>query len=180
MIYTDDTDASSGAFSFVPGSHHLMQTIQKHNRSDVADMRTTSRLSENWLKTVTATGPDSGDMVRAQLDEMEQHIRSALQSDDHYSVSGPAGSAVLFDATGIHRGGVPRARERLIVRSHSRDFQLEQVFKSRNNFVTVAAQRLYLRSNPARREERVWSEAIAGRTIAGLRYLRSVGLFTRA
>jgi ectoine hydroxylase-related dioxygenase (phytanoyl-CoA dioxygenase family) len=150
MIYTGDTNADSGAFSFVPGSHHLMQTIQKHNRHDVADLRyieTIRKLAEDVIK----ADPTSGTMVRAQLDEMQRHIDSALKSDDHYSVSGPAGSAVLFDATGIHRGGVPRARERLIVRSHSRNFQLNQVLASRNNFVSTA-QRLYLRANPARHE----------------------------
>jgi hypothetical protein len=60
-------------------------------------------------------------------------------SVDHDTVVwAPAGSVVVFDAIGIHRGGVVRERERLIARSHCRGFQAAKVLSSPRALITTA------------------------------------------
>ena len=46
------------------------------------------------------------------------HIDGDFASDDHFSVAAKKGSILLFDTKGIHRGGVVRRDERLLVRDH--------------------------------------------------------------
>jgi hypothetical protein len=144
MIYLGDTDADGGAFSYVPGSHHLMRAILDNHVGDHRGLRYIETI-RSMARDLIASKPEIADELSGLLSDMELHIESALQSDDHYSVAAPAGSAIFFDAMGVHRGGVPRRRERLIVRSHGRNFQFSTVFNSRSE-VTLMAQRMFLRA----------------------------------
>ena len=45
-------------------------------------------------------------------------LQSVAEGEAAHAVTGPAGTAVLFDTAGVHRGGIVRRGQRLIVRAH--------------------------------------------------------------
>ena len=138
MIYLGDTDATNGAFSSVPGSHHLIRALVGEHMGDNRELHTIDQIRDHARKARDPLAPEL-------LGAMEQHIQSAGLSDDYYSVCAPAGSCIVFDANGVHRGGVVRQGERFLARSHCRSVSLGQTMASRSETLTML-QRIWLRA----------------------------------
>jgi hypothetical protein len=114
MLYLTDTSEDTGAFSYIPGSHEMMRAVMRaaaakgvanielHSYAQIADAfeRFGSDAQIRWFK------------------EVGGHISGDFASDDQYSVAAKKGSILLFDTKGIHRGGVVRHGERMLVRIH--------------------------------------------------------------
>lgn len=148
MLYLTDVDADNGAFSFVPGSHRLMRALAREHENVVRELHMIEDIRAS-AEALMARDPSTRAHIHGLLAEMEDHIASAGNSDDHYSVAAPAGSVVVFDANGIHRGGVVRGRERLIARSHCREFALSDAFKSPRSIITAGERYLLRLTSPA-------------------------------
>lgn len=138
MLYLADTGPDNGAFSYVRGSHHLIDALVAAAGREHLDNRalhTWEDIGRIATRALAAGGWHAG-AGAAALQEASGHIRSSDESDDYYSIAAPAGSAVVFDANGIHRGGVVHAGERFVVRSHCRALQPAVVLGSRGAFRT--------------------------------------------
>lgn len=126
MLYLTDTDATNGAFSYVPGSQTWVRSL---GTNDGQSMHTFEEL--------LAQPHHHSDLLTSVC----SHIRSSDQSDDHYSLAGPAGTLIVFDANGLHRGGVVSKGSRWLIRAHHRNLQLADVLSSKSN-LAAAVQRL--------------------------------------
>jgi hypothetical protein len=142
MLYLNDIGAENGAFSYVPGSHLLTRALSSVLDETVCELHLVEDIRSKASKFM-AEDPAARSNIKRLLDDMEQHIASAKVSDDHYTVSASAGSVVVFDANGVHRGGVVRERERLIARCHWRPFQAAKTLSSPQSIIS-AAERLFL------------------------------------
>jgi hypothetical protein len=114
MLYLNDCDALNGAFSYAPGSHRVV-----HEITEYANARGIDNLEVHGFERIRALAHEFG--LRESigiLDELSRHIQGDYESDDHYTLSAPRGSVVLFDTKGIHRGGVVSQGERYILRVH--------------------------------------------------------------
>jgi hypothetical protein len=126
MIYLDGTGPDNGAFSYVPGSHRVIDTIVSHASQANLD----NRAVHTYEEIQTIAGGAGGGVTRL-LEEVSAHVRSSDDSDNFYSISAPAGSVVVFDANGIHRGGVVDQGHRFVIRCHCRGVQLRNLVSSR-------------------------------------------------
>lgn len=146
MLYLNDTDSGNGAFSYVPRSHRLISYLVERIHNDGLDNRAAHTYEEILAlarERLVVDGAWPGE-IRAIIEEVATHICSSELSDDHYSIAAPAGSVVVFDANGIHRGGAVAQRERFIIRSHCRDFHVANVLSSKVALGTFL-ERLYFR-----------------------------------
>jgi len=137
MIYLGDTTAKNGAFSYVPGSHRLMHHLSGRYSRDNRELHTIDDIRERAHGLGDSTTLDL-------LHGMEAHIRSAELSDDYYSVEAPAGTCVIFDANGVHRGGVISEGERLLTRSHCKVLDYRAALTSFKDAANLA-ERFWLR-----------------------------------
>jgi len=88
LIYLQDTNEENGAFSYIPGSH-------KEN----------NRIRKDFLR----FGNRLVDLPNIAGDDQELKFTS---------IDAPAGSLIIFDTDGFHRGGIPKVgKERRIIRS---------------------------------------------------------------
>lgn len=121
FIYLNDVDASNGAFSYARGTHRLVTALRE------GFFR--RRLSHFWTGRFPdiKTGLKSADAVKwvretAGQDALDAFENAASRTGDGEKGSdkdylcGPAGTLVIFDDRGIHRGGIPREKERSILR----------------------------------------------------------------
>jgi hypothetical protein len=54
--------------------------------------------------------------LAALRSEIASHIRDDNDSDDHYAVVQPAGTLIVFDERGLHRGGIVARGRRSVLR----------------------------------------------------------------
>lgn len=162
FIYLNDTDAAGGALSYVPGSHMLVHELAA--QLDTFDERQRGlHMYEQVAEAATAQAArckaegqhDRAARIEGLLARMASHIATADRSDDHYAIEAPAGSVIVFDPAGLHRGGVISRGERLIVRSHCLESKLARTFSSRNDFV-VSAHRSVARATARMRGDRAF------------------------
>lgn len=111
MVYLADTSPETGPFSYALGSHHLVAEVTRnvvaHGGSNM-DVHSMHRILD-----LSRTHPDRA--VAAAMIEIVSRIQG---SDFAFQLPAPAGTAILFDTAGIHRGSVVSAGERWIVRAH--------------------------------------------------------------
>ncbi len=120
MFYLCDISSDNGAFAFVPKSHRLIgrlaQAVGRHGETqealyDYFDMR----------QTALKVGSFDDILKSTEFNAMDEAIVNA--GNDAFSVEAPAGSVIVFDSCGVHRGGVPEHGSRSIFRAHFRNFQ---------------------------------------------------------
>lgn len=145
FIYLSDTNADTGAFSYVPGWHNLVRALS----GELPDFRARQD-ALHWYEQIVDAARTRSDRLKAQgrdeeadgidrtLEGVRGHIHSADASDDRYSIAARAGSVIVFDPAGLHRGGVVRQGGRLIVRSHCLEAKMARVLSSRNEMVVFA------------------------------------------
>jgi len=120
FIYLNDVDSNNGAFAYLRGSHRLVLAIREgiHSRSipycktyGIEDLKAAcgdpvvrnqilNRLSQQ----------DIDDFFAAT----EPIARTG--DTDVYDLTGAAGTLVVFDDRGLHRGGIPRTAPRSVLR----------------------------------------------------------------
>lgn len=111
MIYLVPVHVSNGPFAYVLGSHHLVREITQH-MVRVGGANTEVHLLEQ-IQRCARSHPLKG--VAVAVDGL---LQSVAEGEAAHAVTGPAGTAVLFDTAGVHRGGIVRRGQRLIVRAH--------------------------------------------------------------
>lgn len=111
MIYLVPVHVSNGPFAYVLGSHHLVREITQHIVR-VGGANTDVHLLEQ-IQRCARSHPLKG--VAVAVDGL---LQSVAEGEAPHAVTGPAGTAVLFDTAGVHRGGIVRRGQRLIVRAH--------------------------------------------------------------
>jgi hypothetical protein len=114
MLYLTDASEDTGAFSYVPGSHAMMRILlSKAAKQGIpnTDLHTFEQIVDNFKRF-------GSDEEKAWFADITRHITGDFASDDHFSVAAKQGSILLFDTKGMHRGGVVRHGERLLVRLH--------------------------------------------------------------
>jgi len=140
FVYLSDTTEQNGAFHYVPGWHGLVREMA----GELPDFRTRRRDLHVWdqlseavkdraSRLRSAGHEEAAEQLEEKLARASAHIVSTDRSDDHYAVTARAGTVVVFDPAGLHRGVVVRSGERLVVRSHCLEFPLGRALSSRND-----------------------------------------------
>lgn len=113
--YLNDVTSENGAFAYVAGTHNLMVALRRAED----DAKTAPRRLCAWSESLADYEESPSRLTVEQRDliaEMKSHIESDYDSDGFYDLEGPAGSAVIFDERGIHRGGTVVRGHRSILR----------------------------------------------------------------
>lgn len=150
FIYLNDISGENGAFAYVRGSHRpVIKLRQGINRQLIPYFRTASPTDlleaceqrEVWAYL-------KRDISEDQIEELCRQL--ALLKDDQpggasYDLSGLAGTLLIFDDRGIHRGGIPMAGPRSILR-YSYALNEHNKMGHRRAFVNQVAKRLLVGS----------------------------------
>ena len=113
--YLNDVTSENGAFAYVAGTHNLMVALRRTED----DAKTAPRRLCAWSESLADYEESPSRLTVEQRDlitEMKSHIASDYDSDGFYDLEGPAGSAVIFDERGVHRGGTVARGHRSIMR----------------------------------------------------------------
>lgn len=140
-LYVHDIDALGGSFSYIPGWHQLQYELNldyktyPERRDNIYEFEELIREGKRKISELA----QRGDHQRAEkfsnlLTMICTHIKDPFQSDDHFAVAAPAGTMLMFDSAGLHRGGLLRQGERLIARAHCVEMPLQHIFTSKNEF----------------------------------------------
>lgn len=115
FFYLNDVSSRNGAFSYVPGSHKLLDELHRKMHSGILRpviIRDLSTLRQFFIGKVP--------LVSVQSQKIANDIFSNIESDlapaGPYSLEGPAGTLIVFDERGLHRGGDIAIGKRSILR----------------------------------------------------------------
>lgn len=108
LVYVNDVHQEQGPFMFVPGSH-LLPAIE-----ELAARKTNDHLRLSPKEFVSLPQPLQLHALFGEHMTRADRLVSSLLSDE-VSVVGDAGTAILFDLDGIHRGGFIRTGERRLL-----------------------------------------------------------------
>ena len=122
FLYLKDIDASAGAFSYLRGTNRPVTALRQGIVRGTIAPFSTGNVPElvKALQTKEVV-----DYLRQQMSQLEadEFARTVQMIDgdpaadlEVNSLSGVAGTLVVFDDRGLHRGGVPRLRERSTLR----------------------------------------------------------------
>jgi len=118
FIYLNDIDSNNGAFAYLPGSHRLLIAIRELIYTGRIPFRKTYSFDQ-----IRAACLDH--RIRTNLSFTQQEIDAffaasdlltANPADAKYDLVGSAGTLLVFDDRGFHRGGTPRTSTRSILR----------------------------------------------------------------
>ena len=115
FFYLNDVTSRNGAFSYVPGSQKLLDTLHRRmhdGKLDAVSIRDLSTLREYFADHSPALPED----LQEVADEMFSGIESDTAPCGPYSLEGPAGTLIVFDERGMHRGGDISEGQRSILR----------------------------------------------------------------
>jgi len=121
FIYMNDINAINGAFSYVRGTHRLVTLIREgiaagkiaYCRTNfVSELKSTLQIPEVIDYLLQQMTRVEFDAVKAAIDALEVGVDNP---EDH-ALCGKAGTLLIFDDRGLHRGGIPRMDERSILR----------------------------------------------------------------
>lgn len=115
FFYLNDVTSRNGAFSYVPGSQKLLDTLHRRMHDgelEAVSIRDLSTLREYF----TDHSPELPEDLRKIADEMFSGISSDAAPCGPYSLEGPAGTLIVFDERGLHRGGDISEGQRSILR----------------------------------------------------------------
>lgn len=126
MLYLTDVQHANGAFAYIPGSHLVVRSLMQ-GLSAQQQVHTYEEIMAQ-LDYYTPNSPFA--------EGVRQHVRFADQVDETYSLTGPAGTLIYFDANGLHRGGRVSVGTRWIIRAHHRNREWADVCSSKAAFGT--------------------------------------------
>lgn len=140
-LYIHDIDALGGSFSYIPGWHQLQYELNRdyptypERRDNIYEFEELVREGKRKISELAQRGDHKrAKKFEALLTMICTHIRDPLHSDDHFAVAAPAGTMLMFDSAGLHRGGLLRQGERLIARAHCVEIPLRHILTSKNEF----------------------------------------------
>lgn len=121
FIYLNDIDSTNGAFAYIPQSHRLVVAIREciynraipfHETSEVDELRAACS-SPQVLNAVLKMIPqqDIDDFLSAT-----ETLIGETEATHEHDLIGPAGTLLIFDDRGLHRGGIPKSSSRSILR----------------------------------------------------------------
>lgn len=121
FIYMNDITAENGAFSYVKGTHALVTALREAQYDGRLPFHLTGPVP-SIREALEA--PGAKDIVRAKcgqkaIDEFyaaAEKLDDGRRNADEYYLNGSAGTVLIFDDRGLHRGGIPKAGERSILR----------------------------------------------------------------
>jgi len=139
MLYLNNVDHVNGAFSYIPGSHRLMHILNSSLRNH-KDRIESVHLYEDIKKYLLAAVKNrsineiNNDLQKwnSWIKNINKHISSNFISDETYSIPAKAGSLIMFDANGIHRGGIVKSGERNLIRSHCLETKFSEAINSKS------------------------------------------------
>ena len=114
-IYLNDVDRSNGAFAYVPRTHSLVAEVRQRMTADelprkpifvVQDMLD---LQTELQDVLSKTGLEI-------LRDLREVFSGGADVVDKFYICGKAGTAIVFDDFGIHKGGEVEQGERVLVR----------------------------------------------------------------
>ena len=121
FIYLNDISVANGAFAYVRGSHRLVTILRRGIfQRKIPFVRTASP-----RELIDATEERkvreylSQEMNPGEIEETLSHLRvlrDDLPGDASHDLAGVAGTLLVFDDRGVHRGGVPTHGHRSILR----------------------------------------------------------------
>ncbi|MBT6203283.1 MAG: hypothetical protein HOI34_06240 [Rhodospirillaceae bacterium] len=146
FIYLGDTTTENGAFQYVPGWHGLVREMSSE-LSDFAARRDALHVFEQLDAAASNHARrlhDQGRLAEAKridalLENTSRHISGNHDSDGHYAVPGKAGTVVVFDPAGLHRGHDPCGRASCRSQSLSRVSPVASTFVTQRNDNLCAA-----------------------------------------
>jgi hypothetical protein len=106
--YLNDVGPENGAFEYVPRSHHLVAHMRRVQAG--AKMQVYGDFRAAWQDVAL---PSDLATLRSEVDS---HIHGDNHSDDHYALAQPAGTLIVFDERGLHRGGIVTSGRRSVLR----------------------------------------------------------------
>lgn len=115
FFYLNDVTSRNGAFSYVPGSHKILDTLHREMHDRVIPalaIRDLSTLREYCSINTPKLPSDQQSLV----DTIFESIDSDTAPCGPYSLEGPAGTLIIFDERGMHRGGDIAEGHRSILR----------------------------------------------------------------
>ncbi len=138
FLYLSDTDNTSGAFSYVPSMHLYMHLL--HKKYDVKERTKRLFTYENIKESLLDFSKSL--KLKSNLNEHNSLMKKIKLMDDHinkdkydnfFAIPAKAGTLIIFDAAGIHKGGIIREGERHVIRSHFLEYPLTRALKSKND-----------------------------------------------
>jgi len=121
FIYLNDISVKNGAFAYLRGSHRLVTKLRQGiNRKVIPYFRTES--PRDVLE--ACESPTVNSYLKNELSDAELNglcsqlatLRDDQPGDSSYDLTAPAGTLLVFDDRGVHRGGIPTDGHRSILR----------------------------------------------------------------
>lgn len=114
-IYLNDVSTENGAFAYILGSHGLVPYLRRemyNGRLPQEMLQKTGRMVEIIDQHIDGFPPE----IQAVAETVREAVRDQDRDFDDFDICAPAGSIVVFDDNGIHRGGVVRSGHRSVLR----------------------------------------------------------------
>lgn len=148
FLYLSDTDDKSGAFSYIPSMHSYIHLL--HKKYDVKERTKRLFTYENIKKSLIdfskslelKSNKNEYHALIKKIKLMDDHIINQDKYDDFFSIPAKAGTLIIFDAAGIHKGGIIQEGERHVIRSHFLEYPLKRALKSKNDLYLYVMNRL--------------------------------------
>ncbi len=150
FIYLNDITVDNGAFAYLRGSHRLVTNLRRGiNQQMIPYVRTASprdllnacEITEVRMYLKEEFSETEIEWLSSELSE----LKDDQPGDSTYDLAGPAGTLLVFDDRGVHRGGIPTDGHRSILRyCYALNEQVEIGY--RHHFVNRFAKQLLPRS----------------------------------
>lgn len=121
FVYLNSIDESNGAFAYVRGTQYIVTIV----RRGIFEGRIPYFPTGSVTQLLTAISvPAVSEYLNEQVSKRDVEVfrKNLLELDDHqggdrrHDLAGPAGTLLVFDDRGVHRGGIPRVGPRSILR----------------------------------------------------------------
>ncbi len=119
FVYLSDVGPGNGCMSYVPGSHKIGYAIRKGIFNNQISYQPYWSL-KNFKKIIEDNYSYFENYFRDKniLSDFNEKTKDIdkLDSDSSFSYEAKAGTAVIFDEGGIHRGSKPKLNDRMVLR----------------------------------------------------------------
>ena len=125
FVYLSDVGPGNGCMSYIPGSHKIGYAIRKGIFNKKINYQPYWKL-KNFKKIIKDNNDYfenyfKGENILSDFKEKTKDLEK-LNSDNSFSYEAKAGSAIIFDEGGVHRGSKPLHNDRMVLRyMYSRD-----------------------------------------------------------
>ena len=137
FFYLNDVTSRNGAFSYVAGSHKILDSLHRGMHDGVIPP-----LAIRDLSTLREYCAINAPPLPADQQLLAERIFASLDSDTApcgpYSLEGPAGTLIIFDERGMHRGGDISEGRRSILRISLK----QETFRSPSEFLRTVVRKL--------------------------------------